>query len=209
MVDFLPFLKVLPIFFLALVSPGPDFMLVSSLSLSRGRFAGLMSAAGIGTGILVYAAASLWGLGFIFERTVWLMVAVKILGGLYLCYLGILLWRASFQKEERRPQAESMLEKRKNAYVTGLMTSFTNPKAMAFFASVFALALTAETNAPAKAVMAVLCGLTAFGWFGFVALALSTPRLRAQYQRWRRVLDRLAGSILMIFGLKLVFSGKS
>ena len=210
MIDFLPFLKVLPVYGIMLMVPGPDFLMVSSMSLSRGRFAGLQGAAGISTGFFFYTALSLWGLGYIFERVLWLSLAIKILGGLYLCYLGLLLWRASFQQQTVvTPQDEAVTGKGKNAYIMGLLTNFTNPKVMIFFASVFALALTSDANVATKTVTSLLCAMTAMVWFGFVAMVLSVPRLRVHYQRWSCVIDRLAGSIFIIFGLKLVFSGKS
>jgi threonine/homoserine/homoserine lactone efflux protein len=77
---------------------------------------------------------------------------------------------------------------------------------MAFFASVFALAVTPDTTTATKIMTTLLCGLMTFGWFSLVAVALSTPRIRARYQRARKAIDRVAGSILMLFGAKLAFS---
>ena len=207
MIDFLPFLKVAPLLAVGLMSPGPDFMLISSLSMSRGRLTGIQGAAGIATGIMLYTALSLWGLGLLFEKMLWLAIAIKVLGGLYLCYLGVLLWRSTFTKSETASKTSAELPKKanKNAYGMGFLTSLTNPKVVAFFASIFALALTPDTNTPTKIVTTLLCTLQTFGWFGFVAVALSTPRIRTRYQRWRKAIDRFAGSVLMLFGLKLVF----
>lgn len=210
MIDILPFLKVLPVYGIMLMVPGPDFLMVSSLALSRGRLAGLQSAAGISTGFFFYTALSLWGLGYIFERVHWLGLAIKILGGLYLCYLGVVLWRASFQKNVVSAQAKTRTKnKNQKAYLMGLMTNFTNPKVMVFFASVFALALTPDASSATKAVTSLLCAAMAMLWFGFVAMVLSVPRLRNHYQRLNRGIDRVAGSIFMIFGLKLLFLGES
>lgn len=131
-------------------------MLVSSVSLARGRMAGIQSAAGVSAGIMIYATLSLWSLSLVFERLVWLMMAVKILGGLYLCYLGVTLWRSTFRVHTPAPSAtcEKSLPARRNAFITGLLTNLANPKAIAFFASVFALALTPNTNTPTKIVTA-------------------------------------------------------
>lgn len=206
MIDFLPFLKIAPLFMIALMSPGPDFMLVSSLSLARSRLAGIQGALGIAGGIMIYAALSVWGLGLIFQQMVWLMTAVKIAGGLYLCYLGFILWRASLVKSDASQTTQELPKNNGNAFVMGLLTNLANPKAIAFFASVFALALTADTNTPTKLATVILCGLMTIGWFGFVAIALSTPKLRAKYQQCSKIIDRIAGSLLLFFGLKLVFS---
>jgi threonine efflux protein len=105
MIDILPFLKIAPVFALGLVSPGPDFMLVSTLALSRGRMAGVQGAAGIATGILLYVGLSLLGLGVLFGQIAAWMIAVKIMGGLYLCWLGLQLWRSTFQTDKMAPAA--------------------------------------------------------------------------------------------------------
>ncbi len=209
MIDFLPFLKIAPLFMIALMSPGPDFMLVSSLSLARGRMSGFQGALGIAGGIMVYTALSMWGLGLLFQKMVWLMMAVKIAGGLYLCYLGFLLWRSTLTKKETAsndPSPNAPPKNHRNAFIMGLLTNLANPKAIAFFASVFALALTPDTTTPTKLATVILCTLMTIGWFGFVAFALSTPRLRNRYQQWSKAIDRVCGSLLLLFGLKLVFA---
>lgn len=208
MIDFLPFLKILPVFVVSLISPGPAFMMVSTTSLARGRIAGLQSAAGIATGDAIYASLSLWGLGLIFERALWLVLTIKILGGLYLCYLGVQMVRTSFEKTNRQDMHVMLSGKQKNPFFQALFTGLTNPKALAFFGSVFVLALTPETNAPTKVVMPLLCALAAFVWFALVTMTLSLPRIRARYQQWRRAIDRMTGAILILFGARLALSGK-
>lgn len=208
MIDLIPFLKIAPIFMIALMSPGPDFMLVSSVSLTRGRWAGIQACAGIAGGIMVYTALSAWGLGLLFQQMVGLMTVIKIAGGLYLGYLGFLLWKTSLTVEVHAPNTtgNNAPPNHRNAFVMGLLTNLGNPKAIAFFASVFALILTPDTNTATKLATVLLCGLMTVGWFGFVAVALSTPRIRARYQRWSKTIDRIAGSLLLLFGIKLIFS---
>ncbi|NTU76507.1 MAG: LysE family transporter [Alphaproteobacteria bacterium] len=210
MIDLFPLLKIAPLFTLAVMSPGPDFMLISAISLSHGRASGVKAASGIALGITFYAALSLWGLGLLFEQVLWLMIVVKVFGGLYLFYLGAQMWRSTVpSKKASQAIAETPPQPRRNAFLTGILTSLTNPKSLAFFASVFALALTPNTNTATKIGMSLFCAVTAWGWFAFVALALSSPKIRARYQRWKKAIDRAAGSILIFFGAMLVLSGKS
>lgn len=210
MPDLLPFFKILPILALALASPGPDFMLVSTVALSRGRMAGIQGAAGIAAGIVFYAGLSIWGLGVLFEQVAWLILAIKVIGGLYLCYLGIQLWRSTLAQPTEIAAAEIIApEKQRNPFWLGFLTNLTNPKAVAFFASVFALALTPDTTAATRLTTTLLCTLTAFLWFAFVAVALSTPSVRRRYEQAKNAINRVAGSILMLFGLKLMWSSRS
>lgn len=199
--------KVLSIAFLAMISPGPDFMIVSSIALTRGRIEGIKAAAGVATVIIFYTLLSLTGLSALFARYFWLAVAIKICGGLYLTYLGFLMWKSSLKKEKEETVSVK-ISKRRSAYLTAVLTGLTNPKSIAFFASIFALALTPETHLATKAVIAVAVPLMALLWFSFVAFGLSKEKIRLRYQRMRKTIDRLTGTVLAFFGLKLVLSAR-
>jgi RhtB (resistance to homoserine/threonine) family protein len=205
MVDFVPLLHVAPLFMAALISPGPDFMMVSSLALSRGRATGCWAAAGIVTGILFFTSLCLWGLGLIFEQHPLLTVGVKIGGGAYLTYLGIVLLRAARQAAgvPTDDQACCVALPKGHAYRTGLMTSLTNPKGMAFFASVFAMAIRSDTASSTKAVTALGCALMAALWFMLVATLLAHPTLRTRLRKAKNGIDTAVGLILVLFGLHL------
>jgi threonine efflux protein len=207
MIDYGALAKILSIFMLALISPGPDFMVVSSLSLTRGRGDGIKAAAGIASVIVLYTLVSLTGLSALFAHYLWMMVAIKISGGLYLLYLSFLMWRASFAKAHADVPAP-VTAKKKNAYMAGVLCSLTNPKAIAFFASIFAVALTPDTSLATKASIAAIVPLITFAWFSFVAFGLSKQKIRARYQRWQRVIDRITGTVLGFFGLKLILSAR-
>ena len=128
MIDINVLLKILPLFVLVLVSPGPDFFVITTLSLKRGHMAGAQAAAGVAFVNGLFAAISLTGLALIFERYLWLTVAIKICGGLYLMYLGFLLLRSSFAASlavnNARPSRLSG-----NAFASGALSTLTNPKA--------------------------------------------------------------------------------
>jgi len=202
MIDLGALFKILFVFFLALVSPGPDFMIVSSISLSRGRLEGIKAAAGVAAGIVAYTLVCLLGLSALFMQHVWLVLGIKMCGGLYLAYLGIGLIKSSFAT----PHAEEVVladVKKKSAFLAGALTNLTNPKAVAFFASVFALALTPETGFVMKSLIGVAIPLETLFWFSFVAFCLSDKRIRGRYQRAKHWIDRGVGGVLGFFGGRL------
>jgi RhtB (resistance to homoserine/threonine) family protein len=204
MIEFLPLLKIAPIFLLALASPGPDFVFVSSQALSRGRGAGLLGAAGITFGITLYVALSVWGLAALFDRFLWLAMVVKLMGGCYLVYIGYSLWKSSATPlQSDRPQTKAPGRK---AFLMGILTSLTNPKSIAFFSSIFALILTPNTSFATQVVIVAGCSAMALGWFAFVALLLSTPHLKGPYGRSKIFIDRAAGTVIGFFGLTLLAS---
>jgi threonine efflux protein len=209
MIDLVPLLKIIPIFTLALMSPGPDFMAVSSMALSRGRAAGCLAALGIALGTTIYTLLSVFGLGIVFSHLHWLMIAVRVSGGCYLVYLGYQLWKGSLQPQSGDTVALPGAMKKRNPFMVGFLTNITNPKCLAFFASIFALTLPSNASGATQAAIVVLVGTMAAVWFGIVTLALSTPTMRKLYLRWSRWIDRVTGTFLAVFGLKLIFSGRN
>jgi threonine efflux protein len=204
MIDVTPLLKIFPIFAVFLMVPGPDFMIVSSMTLSRGPLAGLRSAAGVATSVCFYALLSLCGLSALFSRFLWLALLVKGLGGLYLIYLGVMVWRSA--NDASQAEAVQPSQPARSPYLAGLLTNLANPKAVAFFTSIFALALTPAMTMATQVALLLMMPLMAFAWFSFVAAGLSHASMRQSYARTRKAIDRIAGSIMIIFGIKLVSS---
>ena len=86
-------MPVFAVFIPALILPGPDFVGVVRSSVTRGTTAGLLTTLGVSIGLGFYATLSLLGLSAILVEYQWLTWAVRVLGGLYLAWLGIKLLR--------------------------------------------------------------------------------------------------------------------
>ena len=84
---------------LAVVSPGPNFAIVSRLSIAQSKVSGLGAAFGISLGATAYAILTITGLSALLEQVAWLTRAIQILGGCYLVYLGITAWLRGNSKE--------------------------------------------------------------------------------------------------------------
>lgn len=206
MIDLDPVLKVVPIAAAGMIVPGPDFMMITSMALSRGRRAGLLAALGIAAGVLVYTVLCTFGLGMVFAKMQWLIMVVRLCGGAYLVYLGVQLWRSSFKAPVAELNQRSPLNKQRNPFLVGLLTNMTNPKALAFFTSVFALTLPPNANGETQAAIIFITSTMPILWFGFVTFGLSTLAMRKVYLRASRWIDRVSGTFLALFGLRLMFS---
>src|SRR5262245_2449940 len=75
--------------FLLWLTPGPDTMYILGRSIGQGRRAGVMSALGIGSGLLIHTFLAAFGLAAILAASAWAFVAVKTAGAVYLVYLGV------------------------------------------------------------------------------------------------------------------------
>jgi hypothetical protein len=79
---------VISITIFAVISPGPDFAMVSRNSLLLSRRAGLLTALGIGGGVLVHVAYTLLGIGILIRQSPALFDILKLVGAAYLVWLG-------------------------------------------------------------------------------------------------------------------------
>lgn len=192
------------VFLLGAMSPGPDFVAVTSHALASRR-AGLQVAIGVTAAILIWAALALFGLGIILVRIGWLYTAIRIAGALYLIYLGVKILLST--RRAPAPMAISAAKAASSAvWRTGLLTGMTNPKTAAFFGSLFVTVLPLNAPFGVRAAALMVIGFVAIGWFGFVALIFSTGRVRAAYARIRRPIDALLGAILVGLGLRLALT---
>lgn len=193
----------LAIWMLAVVSPGPAFLVLSQLAAARSRAAALGAALGIATGAIIFAALTLWGLGVLITQIAWLGTALRIAGAVYLVYLGLSMFNAAAAEA---PEAAVPVPPGRDALAglrIGLLTALTNPKAIAFFLSLFAVALPPHLTTGDK-VLLLACGFAIeLGWYVLVAFALSSGALRRLYRHARKPIDRVLGAALLLLGVRL------
>ncbi|MHA6195000.1 LysE family translocator [Pseudomonas wadenswilerensis] len=194
-------LTIAVVMLLGCVSPGPDFIAVTSNALASRR-RGLGVALGTATGIAIWALMAIVGLGVLLTRIAWLYDVIRVVGVCYLLYLG-----GKMLLGTRRPYREMAVATAENVTTpaprVGFMVSMTNPKAAAFFGSFFITVLPA--HAPGWVLVAAVLVVTAvsLAWFSILALMFSTRRVREFYGRMRRPIDAAMGGILVALGLRL------
>jgi threonine efflux protein len=195
--------SVLVVHVVAMISPGPNVLLVTQTAMSRTRRAGVLAALGIAAGAAVWSSAALFGLSVVFTQFAWPQRALKVLGGIYLLYLGIKLWRAADRPLGTRSAQVATVRSDGQAFGLGLLTNLTNPKALIFYGSIFATLLTPDLPTAVKLYACGIIVLNATLWHVGLACLFSTPNAQHIYGRMRRWIDRVAGSVLALFGLRL------
>ncbi|MFV0672547.1 LysE family translocator [Variovorax sp. tm] len=191
------------------MSPGPSFVMVARTAVTS-RADGLAAALGMGAGGLVFAIAALAGLQAAFLAVPALYLAIKGLGGAYLVYLGVRIWRGARQPlavaQEAGDPAQPLQGRGRRTFLLGLATQVSNPKTAVVYASIFAAFLPREVPLVlALAVPAVIFCIET-GWYSIVALALSSAAPRSAYLRYKVWIDRAAGGVMGLLGLRLVWS---
>jgi len=190
------------------MSPGPSFVMVARTAVAS-RSDGLAAALGMGAGGLAFSIAALAGLQAAFLAVPGLYLAIKAFGGAYLIYLGFRIWRGARQPLAMTPGYGEALPRQgrgRRTFLLGLATQVSNPKTAVVYASIFAAFLPREVPLVlALAVPAVIFCIET-GWYAIVALALSSAAPRAAYLRYKTWIDRAAGGVMGLLGLRLVWS---
>lgn len=198
---------VIVVHILGAMSPGPAFVYAARLSVGVSRRAGVFSALGMGFGALVWASLVMLGLAVVLREAAWLYVVLKVAGGLYLIYIGIVLWRTAPSPLRENSAALQVIRPGDlAAWRGGLLTALSNPKMIVFFASVFFAVLPPDPPLWFKAATLAAVFTNEFLWYTVVALVFSTGAARRAYGRLKIWIDRLAGGVIAVLGLRIMLS---
>jgi threonine/homoserine/homoserine lactone efflux protein len=179
--------------------PGPTVLLVISYALGHGRKPAAAIVAGVGLGDATAMTASMVGLGALLAASASVFMVLRWIGGAYLIYLGVKLWRAPLAT----PATDQALPARPlrmfwHAYaVTAL-----NPKSIIFFVAFVPQFLVASQPFwPQVAVLETTFVTLAIVNSGLYSLLASVARQKLRAPRVQRTVNRSGGSILIGAGL--------
>ena len=196
-------LTVILITVFAVISPGPDFSMVSRNSLLLSRRAGVLTACGIGLGVMVHVSYTLLGVGLLISRSAALFSVLKFAGAAYLIWLGAKMLLA-------KPEADqpTLLAAPSDfqALRVGFFTNALNPKTTVFIVSLFMQVVQRNTALVTQIGYGLFIAFAHVAWFAAVALFFSEGRVRAQILRLRHWIDRVFGVLLIGFGLALAMA---
>ncbi|AWB08427.1 threonine transporter (plasmid) [Azospirillum humicireducens] len=185
------------------VSPGPNFALISRLAISGARPAALGATLGFAVASFVYAVLTMTGLALVLTRIGWFASLVQIVGGCYLVYLGVMAWFASRPAAAAQQGAVASVGAWRGMRM-GAVVNLANPKGITFFIGLYAVAIPPETALWAKLVILGGGFAVELVWYGAVIFLLSSRPARAAFERFGQWIERAIGSVLAAFGLRLI-----
>ena len=189
----------------ALISPGPDFLLVVRNSVRYSHRTGQWTSVGIALGILVHMTYCILGIGFIISQSILLFNILKYLGAAYLVCIGIMSF---LSKEEGMPLADEHKEQKQlspaSAIKMGFYINVLNPKATLAFVSIFSAFITPETPFATQWIFAAYACVSALVWFSFVASVFSISKVQLAFAKARNRIDRTIGVVLVSLGLRVL-----
>jgi threonine/homoserine/homoserine lactone efflux protein len=196
--------------FLLIIAPGPNVLFVISRSLMLGRAAGVGTAVGGQIGVYLQVAAVAFGIGALVERSVAVFTVIKLVGAIYLVFLGVQAWR---HRGSLAAALDTPVEPKSLARILwdGTLVGASNPKAIVFFAAV--LPQFVNRSAGHVPVQMLLLG-TVFVAIAVVcdsSWALAAGTARAWFTRSPRRLALVGGTgglVMIGIGASLALTGR-
>lgn len=182
------------------MSPGPSFVVVARTALAQGKRAGILTALGMGLAGALFAALAVAGVAAALNSASWLLATLKVLGGLFLAYLGVSMIRHS-----RAPLSESHKSGRTTLQlINGFVVQVSNPKTIVVYASVFSALLPHQTESWLAYTLPVTIGLIELAWYIVVAVVFSNRKAEQTYLKRKVVVDRVAGAVMLLLAFRLL-----
>ena len=190
--------------------PGPNSMYCLAVAGQHGAKTAYRAIGGILLGDSILIAATVFGAGALLKTVPELFHAVKLVGGLYLAWIGFNLLRGAAKKWRLRP-SENMVqpppaEAPKHIFKRALLLSLTNPKAILFFLSFFVQFVDPRYPHPLLSFLMLALMLQFISFVYLSIMVFSGSRLAEMFRRQRKTSSlgmALVGGLFIGFAVKL------
>lgn len=193
---------------LAVISPGPDFIVCVRNALTYSRRTGIYTAIGFGAGISVHIFYCLAGLALVISKSILLFNTIKLLGAAYLIYIGVksIFSKSSVIEVEQQTKKEDISAL--SAIKIGFLTNALNPKATIFFLSLFTMVISPETPGSILAIMSFIMIANTTLWFSLVSIFFTHKKIQRVFEKSQNIFNKTLGGLLIALGVKVAVSEK-
>jgi len=189
---------------LAVISPGPDFAMVTRNSYAFGSRIGLFSALGIACGVQVHVFYTMFGIAVLIVESPTLFMAMKIIGASYLIFLG---YKSLTNKTKLTfGEATNIAPSPAAAFRMGFLTNALNPKTMLFVIATYTQVVQPDSALGQNFAYGIFMSAAHWVWFSIVALFFAAPAMRKRILKRQGIVDKGIGIALIALGASLVFT---
>lgn len=199
------FLAFVTVSALLIVAPGPDMALVARNALQSGWGMAWPTALGVAAGILGWGLAAVFGIAALLAESALAFSAVKLLGAVYLLYLGWHSLRAGMTSPVGGSHvgAQALPPRVRVAFQQGLLGNLLNPKAAVIFVTVIPQFIRHGDTPLRLALMLLAFEAMLVGWLTLYGYLLSRAGESRFGLRVRRAMQTVSGLVLMGFAVRL------
>jgi RhtB (resistance to homoserine/threonine) family protein len=191
---------------IVIVIPGPDTAVVTKNVLVHGRRAALGTSLGVSAGLSVWTLAAAIGVASVVRASVVAFTVLKLIGALYLVWLGVQALRAAGHTESgaRTAGADRRAMGALGGFRQGLLSDLANPKIGIFFTSLLPQFVDPGHSVllPFLALGAVFVVMTVL-WLSAYSLIAARAATTLQRPSVKAAMDRVTGIVLIALGLRL------
>lgn len=192
---------------LLVMSPGPNGALLARTVPSSGRAAGFANVAGFVTAFYLHGTLSILGISAVLMHSAQAFLVVKLLGAVYLCWIGIKALRDAFRTNHGPVSQATNVNCRRAlpfAFVDGFVTNAFNPKVSMFYLAAFPQFITPGDGAVWSAsVLVIVHSLLAAAWFSAIIIAFSKLSGVARSECFQCWIKGVTGAVFIGFGVRL------
>lgn len=202
MIDLFSLASIALTFFIVAVSPGPATISNAVVAMHHGRKAGLEYGCGLSCGLAFWGLVAASGMGVVLQSSVYLLSALKFLGGLYLLWLAYRSAQSAW-----RPEAESTINSGEtNWFLQGLLLNLSNPKAVLAWMAALSVGLNANDDIFAIAIAAAVCMAVGFLVYVLYSVIFSMGGVMHAYRHCRHWIEGAAAGLFALAGISLIRS---
>jgi threonine/homoserine/homoserine lactone efflux protein len=187
--------------------PGPDQALITRSALTGGRAGGLLTMVGGVLGLAVHASAAALGLSALLLASATAFTILKLVGAVYLLWLGLQTLRAAVHSRREASGSPAMAApRRRRAYLRqGFLSNALNPKVALFFVTFLPQFLTTNGPAPwAQALaLSLIFAVVYLSWFTLYVLVVEQIGRLLRQPRIKATIERVTGLLLIGLAVRL------
>lgn len=198
---------------LLVISPGPNGVLIIKTVSAEGKTPALLNILGLTVATFFHGAFSILGLSALLLQSAELFLAIKVLGALYLLFIGLKAILQTFRKNETvdtdSVTNNKVVEKGKRHqyqfFIEGFLTQILNPKVSMFYLAAFPQFLSFDQPSPMAAFLLVAIHASIiFVWFTGLTMAISKLKFSTNMPSLGKWVQRISGAVMVYFGALLL-----
>ncbi|MCQ9289285.1 LysE family translocator [Staphylococcus gallinarum] len=187
-----------------IIVPGPDFFIVINNSIAGTAKNGIIATIGITTAHIVYSTFAALGLIFILASSFYVFTAIKILGALYIAYLGI----KTILNAHKNVNIDQQFNMKNNisalkSFRQGFMSTILNPKVILFYVSVLPQFVTQSDGTSKLLILSASVILIIFIWFTICSYIFDYIKTIFKNQKFKSIFDYFVGATLITLACSL------
>ena len=185
--------------FLGAITPGPSLLVISAITINKGRKEAIKACIGHALGICFYAFIVITGLGILIKEFNQIFILIQKIGCIFIVYLGIIFLNSTADIENKDKNEHV------NSFVSGLTIAIFNPKVIIFFSSIFSQFINNNITSEKIIIFTSIATLIDFTVYSaiviFITLAIKTQTIFKNLKQ----INKLSGCTLILIGMILFF----